>query len=44
MSAMITPVVATMMTPVMPHACGWSGWGAIAVLCEREAAQAEHKY
>jgi len=37
-------VMATMMTPVMSHACGWSGWGGVAVLCERKAAQAEHKH
>jgi len=41
---MVATVMATMMTPVMPHGRGWCGWGAIAVLCEREAAQAEHKH
>jgi hypothetical protein len=43
MPAMVATVMATMMTPVMSHACGRSR-GAIAVLRKRDAAQAERKY
>jgi hypothetical protein len=36
-ATMVATVMATMMTPVMSHACGWSR-GAIAVLRKRDAA------
>ena len=41
-ATMVTAVMATMVSPVMSHAGGW-GWGGVAVLRERDTAQAEQK-
>jgi hypothetical protein len=41
-ATMMAAVMATMMSPVMSRGRGW-GWGGVAVLRKRDAAQAEQK-
>ena len=42
-ATMMAAVMATMVSPVMSHGRGWGGGGAVSVLRERKAAQAEQK-